>query len=389
MQDSSPIVIDQTTQDRSGEHDWDELGGVPAKPKAYDYGYVLGGKAIGCSPEELSAALVAHGPANIKLVWTPETSDPVLPEKARLLVSAFKRLSVKAANQSIYWGLGLITFGVVLAVVLNNRSLLYRNIFSIFGALALVEGTWQRIQTRHYTQEDAEADVSTLRFVAWVEKKKISGYTFGLAAYIVVVGIFQGLAGAEESIKSAGLVKPAVWDGQVWRLLTACLMHASFMHFWMNFLVLLHFGKIVEQTTRRAYVPLIFLGSGVFGSIFSVLLYPNSMSVGASGGLMGLLGFITMAAHFDKKNYPPGYLRNSIEAIVMIGVFGLFGFAFIDNAAHLGGLCGGLLLGWMLLGQYNQKSNKEKVGKRMVALGAAALVILGLAASIAIFKILR
>jgi hypothetical protein len=35
---------------------------------------------------------------------------------------------------------------------------------------------------------------------------------------------------------------------------------------------------------------------------------------------MGLLGFITMAAYFDKNKYPPKYLRNSIEAIAFVGV---------------------------------------------------------------------
>jgi membrane associated rhomboid family serine protease len=136
----------------------------------------------------------------------------------------------------------------------------------------------------------------------------------------------------------------------------------------------------------------VFLVSGVFGSIFSVLLYPHSTSVGASGGLMGLLGFIAVAAYFNRKTYPPKYLRNAIEAIVMIGVFGLLGFEFIDNAAHFGGLCGGLLLGWLLLRPYNQKSDEanppEKSGKLAAAMGVVALIILGLGAALAVVRIL-
>ena len=395
MQNSSSIN-DKTAQPSratvvSEGHAWDTPGWVPDKPSVCDYGYVSRGQAVGCSREELLASFISRGPDDIKLVWTPETPTPVLPENAPLLVDAFKRISVKAANKSIYWGVGLVAFGVGLALVLDDGDALTRNIFAIFGALGIVEGVWHRIRLRNYSQADAVADASSHRFEEWIKNKQITGYTFVLAAFIVLVGFVQSLAGAEESISRAGLVKQAVWDGQVWRLLTACLMHASLMHFWMNAAVLFHFSKIVERTSRRAYVPLIFLVSGVFGSVFSVLLYPHTTSVGASGGLMGLLGFITVAAYFARKTYPPKYLRNSIQGIVLIGVFGLLGFAFIDNAAHFGGLCGGLLLGWLLLRPYNQTSDEEKPeergDKRALRLGIAALVVLGLAAAMAIVKI--
>ena len=227
-----------------------------------------------------------------------------------------------------------------------------------------------------------------MRFDAWINNKQISAYTFLLIAFMVAVGAFQLIAGATESIDRAGLVKQAVWDGQVWRLLTACLMHVSFTHFWMNSLFLVHFAKIVEQTMRRAYIPLIFLVSGACGSVFSVLLYPHTTSVGASGGLMGLLGFVTVASYLGREIYPARYLRNSIEAIVMIGVLGLVGFAFIDNAAHLGGLCGGLLFGWLLLRPYNQESNNQKAERKVAILGIVATVILGLVALLAISKML-
>ena len=166
-------------------------------------------------------------------------------------------------------------------------------------------------------------------------------------------------------------------------------MHVNFMHFWMNFLALLHFARVIEQTIHRAYVPLIFLVSGLCGSLFSLVLYPHTTSVGASGGLMGLLGFITMDAYFDRTKYPPKYLRNLIEAIVFVGIFGLVGFAFIDNAAHFGGLCGGLLLGWALLRGSDKPFGNEKFEKRVAFLGVMALVVLGLGAVAAVWQMVR
>ena len=381
MSNSSPIDTHNPTDTAQP---WDVPGWIPDKPGACDYGYVSAGNAVGCDREELLKEFAARGPAGIKFVWTPETPTPVFPEKVPLLLEGFKRIAVRSARNNLLLGFGLIGFGLVLALLWQDWRFLYLNIFSIFGALAIVEGSWQFIRSRHYTQEEAEADAIGLRFDAWIRNKKISGYTFGLAAFIVAVGIFQIITDPARSIEAAGLVKHAVWEGQAWRLLTACLMHGSFMHFWFNFLALLHFSRITEQTLGRAYVPLVFLLSGALGSVFSVLLYPNSTSVGASGGLMGLLGFITVGAYLDRKTFPPKYLRNSIEGIAMVGVFGLFGFAFIDNAAHVGGLCGGLILGWLLLKPYNQVSDKKKIES---ILGLTALGILGLIAFMAIIKI--
>ena len=67
-----------------------------------------------------------------------------------------------------------------------------------------------------------------------------------------------------------------------------------------------------------------------------------------------MLGFITIAAYFDRNVYPPKYFRQMIEAIISVGVLGVVGFAFIDNAAHLGGLVGGVVLGWFFLRRTKQ-----------------------------------
>ena len=214
----------------------------------------------------------------------------------------------------------------------------------------------------------------------WVKDKSLSGYSLTLCACIVVVGIIQALSGLEESVAVAGLVKPAVWEGEIGRLFTATLMHGSFMHFWMNFFALIYLSKVVEHTFNRALVPLVFLVTGAFGSIFSVLLYPHATSVGASGGLMGLIGFITITAYFDRTKYPPKYFRLMLEGIVLIGALGLFGFAFIDNAAHLGGLVGGLMLGWLSAKRYKQQIESNK---RLLTIGgiAAMCALLVVAAS--------
>ena len=60
-------------------------------------------------------------------------------------------------------------------------------------------------------------------------------------------------------------------------------LHANFMHIWMNGQALIGLGRMIESLTYRAYLTIVFLPSAVCGSIFSLLLMPNSTSVGASG----------------------------------------------------------------------------------------------------------
>lgn len=366
------------TDGPSAPHKWDLPGPTVNKLPNWDYGYVSkGGEPHGCSLETLvrmiSSGVIVSG------VWSPDTPGPVPAERAPFLLHAFRSRVVRYARNAVLVGLGILGVIVVIAVAEGEWRLIYQNYFSLFGVLVLAEGIWEYSRSRRYTEEDAVSDASTALFTEWLQNKNLSGYTIALVAAMIAVSGMQVFA--DDAINRAALVKPAVWNGEVWRLFTSTLMHADVTHFWMNFLFLLHIAKIVEQTLARAFVPLIFVITGALGSVFSMLLYPNSTSIGASGGLLGLLGFITIAAYFDRDRYPPLYFRRMIAVIILIGLMGLFGFAFIDNAGHLGGLVGGLLLGWFFL-RSNHKARLIKVG------GVSALFALVVIALTAIYHML-
>jgi membrane associated rhomboid family serine protease len=363
--------------------EWELVGQVPAKPAGSDYGYVAKGQTVGVTRDGLIQAVQNN--AALTHVWTPDTAQPVPPFTIPFLLDSVRKNLRKQARNTVLIGIALVLLAFVIAIVLHDWSLVYRNLFFVFGAIALTEGIWKYARLRDYTPEEATSDASTARFAGWIETKDVSGYTVTIAGCIVVVVIAQALS--KFSVEAAGLVKPAVRNGQIWRLFTAILMHASFMHFWMNFFALLTLGKIVERTVQRACVPLVFILTGALGSVFSVVLYPNVTSVGASGGLMGLLGFITVAAYFEKTKYPPRYFRLMIQAIISVGLLGLFGFAFIDNAGHLGGLVGGLLLGWFCF-RRNERwlTRNEKLVKFG---GVAALVALMSTAAFAVYRLLN
>ena len=373
------MKIETTSQ----QPEWELTGQVPEKPAGSDYGYLANGQTFSVTREVLTLAVQSN--QAITHVWTPETSEPVSPFTVPFLLEALRKDLRKQARNAILAGVALLLLALCIAIGYGDWSMVYRNIFFVLGAIALTEGIWKYARLRQYTAEEGASDASTARFTGWIEKKSLSGYTLTLAGCIIVVAITQ--APSDFSVEAAGLVKPAVRNGQLWRLFTAMLMHASFMHFWMNFFALLTLAKIVERTMLEAFVPLVFILTGVLGSVFGVLLYPNVTSVGASGGLMGLLGFITIAAYFDKTKYPPRYFRLMIQAIISVGLLGLFGFAFIDNAGHLGGLVGGLLLGWLCFRRKEQWITRNE--KLVKFGGTVALIALILTAAFTVYRLLN
>ncbi|WP_078131593.1 rhomboid family intramembrane serine protease [Leptospira kirschneri] len=142
--------------------------------------------------------------------------------------------------------------------------------------------------------------------------------------------------------------------GQWWRLLTNVFVHAGFPHLFFNGFGLIISAIFVEPILGRIRFLILYIFSGLCGSLASIVWYPNTISVGASGAIFGLygaiLGLVLMDAfpRDDKKN-----VLIMIVTFILTGlIWGLFGG--IDNASHIGGLVGGTILG-IILFQFGKK----------------------------------
>lgn len=142
--------------------------------------------------------------------------------------------------------------------------------------------------------------------------------------------------------------------GQWWRLLTNVFVHAGFPHLFFNGFGLIISAIFVEPILGRIRFLILYIFSGLCGSLASIVWYPNTISVGASGAIFGLygaiLGLVLMDAfpRDDKKN-----VLIMIVTFILTGLlWGLFGG--IDNAAHIGGLVSGTLSG-IILFQFGKK----------------------------------
>ncbi|RYU79138.1 rhomboid family intramembrane serine protease [Hymenobacter persicinus] len=141
---------------------------------------------------------------------------------------------------------------------------------------------------------------------------------------------------------------PLTLHGQPWRLLTSCFLHGGVAHLLLNSLALLFLGRLSETLVGPGRLLLTYLLSGIGGSLFSLWWHSAGInSVGASGAIFGLYGLVLMLALTGAVPMTKAQ-RYSLIWLVLLLVPGELEAglkATTDNAAHLGGLATGLLVG--------------------------------------------
>lgn len=134
-------------------------------------------------------------------------------------------------------------------------------------------------------------------------------------------------------------------DGEYYRLLTSNFLHADVIHLFFNMFSLYQVGPAVAQIFGSTGFSVIYLSSGITGSLFSFFFNPLRPSVGASGAIFGLVGAL-LAYSLVTGNM--GLLGNIILIIIINGAYGLQN-GQIDNWGHLGGLVAGTVVAFLLI----------------------------------------
>lgn len=140
-------------------------------------------------------------------------------------------------------------------------------------------------------------------------------------------------------------------DGEWYRLFTCMFMHFGIEHLGNNMLILFFLGDNLERAVGHVKYLLIYILSGLGGSVLSMLFMIRSqeyaVSGGASGAIFGVVGALIYIVIRNK-----GRLEDlTTRQLVFMAILSLYhGFTAtgVDNFAHIGGLVCGFLLAVLL-----------------------------------------
>lgn len=155
-------------------------------------------------------------------------------------------------------------------------------------------------------------------------------------------------------------------NGDYYRLFTSMFLHIGILHLLCNMYSLYIIGKEVESVFGKVKYLIIYLLSGIAGSILSLAFNHNTICAGASGAIFGLLGALLYFGYYY-RTYLGATLTRSIIPVIVLNLIIGFTSSGIDNAAHIGGLVGGILIA-MAVGVPDKSNNNNKINGIVLSL---------------------
>lgn len=147
----------------------------------------------------------------------------------------------------------------------------------------------------------------------------------------------------------------ALASGDLWRLITPMFLHGSVLHISLNSWFLYVVGRQLERPLGTLRFAMVYVIAGVAG-VLAGYAFSQYRSLGASGALFGVMGALLIFIYRNQK-----ILRNSRQSLMqvlqVIGINIVLGLLIsnIDNWGHIGGLIGGIAMGWFAVPLYEVK----------------------------------
>jgi len=153
-----------------------------------------------------------------------------------------------------------------------------------------------------------------------------------------------------------------------WRLWSPMLLHGGLIHLVFNVMMQIRIGLILEYNWGIGVFIVVYLVSGTVATLLSCCCIPDTLSVGSSGALMGLMGAWLLEITLKWRTLSEEELKMHGSYLIMIGINVAITLSFsmvpyVDWAAHLGGFIGGALLGGALFGGSVEPAWQGKLGQ--------------------------
>ncbi len=198
-------------------------------------------------------------------------------------------------------------------------------------------------------------------------RRKKAFVNVGLIAINVIYFLYLEVTGSTENtqfmVAHGEMYAPLVLEGgEYYRLLTSVFMHFGINHIMNNMLILFILGDNLERALGHIKYLLFYLLCGVGANVVSMAVnlgeYRTVVSAGASGAIFGVIGGLSYAVLVNRGRLEDLSVR---QLVVVIACSLYFGFTStgVDNAAHIGGLIVGVVMGILLYRKPRRRQDME------------------------------
>lgn len=190
-------------------------------------------------------------------------------------------------------------------------------------------------------------------------KEFVSGISqFGIINIIIIVinvlvfGLTKLFHCYDEAIESGSLSWYFVhFHHQYYRIFTSIFLHGGISHLFNNMVILAYVGGILENKIGKLRYVILYLMSGILAGIVSMRYNMEKVelvqSIGASGAIFGVVGAVLLILLLNKGRIE-NLSRRQMILFVFFSLYGGFAGQNVDNAAHVGGLLAGFILGLVI-----------------------------------------
>lgn len=165
-----------------------------------------------------------------------------------------------------------------------------------------------------------------------------------LAEMVQGVGV-SGVTGSS-LVRDGAVYGPAVADGEWYRMVTGGFLHAGVIHIAFNMYLLWIVGGALERYAGAGRFLAIYFTAILWGSAGALLLSPDTITVGASGGVFGLMA----ALYLLERQRGVSLLGSAIGMLLVLNLAITFMIPGISIGGHLGGVVGGAAAAFVLSG---------------------------------------
>ena len=234
------------------------------------------------------------------------------------------------------------------------------------------DSPYQRVESAPWTRGQSRS----------LSSMAVTQAIFGINIAVFVVMLLSGVSmlsnpSGQDLIRWGANFGPLTVSGQWWRLLTCVFIHGGLLHIAFNMWCLWDLGGLAESVYGHWTFAAVYLISGLAASLASVAWNPMILSVGASGAIFGIAGALIASFYLGEFSLPRAAMTGMLRSVVMFVGYNLFFGAVIartDNAAHVGGLLMGLLLGALIAKVAPQH---DAVGRRLAIFLFGVLLVVG------------